>query len=197
MRRFARVLTLAAVTASIALAGAGCEASRDEMRPDMDKVISGEQGLQSRDLREMTNQMAPDLLQIREIVANPNRIVVTIRPPKNMTESERGRDMTIYVARLKALLNSSASRDRIAFIEDAETLRQYQAQELGGSDPYGDAGRTQGAPDRRVRPQYVLTGEIYEKNEGRTRYYLCTFHLTDIVTGVQVWEKPYEVRTLN
>jgi len=52
-------------------------------------------------------------------------------------------------------------------------------------------------PDPRQKPQYVLTGEIYEKHQGRTSYYLCTFHLTDINTGVQVWEKPYEVTTLN
>jgi hypothetical protein len=43
----------------------------------------------------------------------------------------------------------------------------------------------------------VLTADFYEKNDGRTSYFLCTFHLLDINTGIQVWEKPYEVRALN
>jgi hypothetical protein len=177
---------------------AGCEKSRDEMRPDMDRVVSGERGLQSRDLREMTDKMAPDLLQIPEIVQNPYRVTVVMKTPKNKFESDPTRDLTIYVARLKALLNSSSARDKIAFVEEQQTLRNFQAQELGNRDPFEDASRNPGAnTDPRVRPQYVLTGDFYEMNNGRTSYFLCTFHLLDINTGVQVWEKPYEVRTLN
>src|ERR1700733_10816437 len=44
----------------------GCDKDRDEMRPDLDKVVSNEHGLQSRDLREMTDRMGPDLLLIPE-----------------------------------------------------------------------------------------------------------------------------------
>src|SRR4051812_49798574 len=115
MNTFAKNLALGVLLAGMAGAGVGCETHR----PDMDHVLQGEHGLQSRDIREMTNAMAPDLLAIREIVANPNRIVVVMKTPANKTESERGHDMTIYVARLKSLLNSSAARDRIAFVEEA------------------------------------------------------------------------------
>lgn len=197
-------MKIAALALAVTLAAlAGCEPSRDQLRPDMDRVMAGERGLQSRDLREMTDRMAPDLLTIPEIVQNPYRVTVVMKTPKNKMESDPTRDLTIYVARLKALLNSSSARDRMAFVEEQATLRNFQAQELGGGvnpDPFEDATRNPNAPrpvDPRVRPQYVLTADFYEMNNGRTSYYLCTFHLLDINTGVQVWEKPYEVRTLN
>jgi hypothetical protein len=194
-------MAMAVVLAMSGAALTGCEKSRDEMRPDMDKVVSDEHGLQSRDLREMTDRMAPDLLRIPEIARNQYKVTIVMKPPVNKFESDPTRDLTIYVARLKALLNSSAARDRLAFVEENQKLRQFQSQELGGGggDPFEDASRGGAAPppDPRVLPQYVLTGEFYEKNNGKTSYYLCTFHLLDIHTGVQVWENFYEVRTLN
>jgi hypothetical protein len=189
-----------ALVANAACALPGCEKSRDEMRPDMDKVVSDEPGLQSRDLREMTDKMAPDLLRIPEIVQNPTRVVVVMTGIANHFESDPTRDLTIYVARLKTLLNSSASRDRIAFVEPRANLQKLQAQELSGgsSDPFEEASRTGVMPtDPRVQPQYALKGEFYEMHNAKTSYYLCTFQLTDLHTGVQVWEGKYEVRTLN
>ena len=149
----------------------------------------------------MTDKMAHDLLRIPEIVQNPYKVTVVIKTPANHFETDPGRDLTIYVARLKALLNSSSARDRMAFVEQQATLRKFQSEELGGQnhDPFEDASRGGVAPppDPRVKPQFVLTGDFYEKNNGKTSYYLCTFHLLDINTGVQVWENFYEVRTLN
>jgi hypothetical protein len=199
--KLSTALTCLALSATCFGGFAGCEKSRDEMRPDLDSVVSGEHGPQSRDLREMTDRMAPDLLQIPEIVRNQYRVTIVMKTPKNMT-TDPTRDMTIFVARLKALLNSSSARDKVAFVEEQATLRNFQAQELGGAnhDPFEDASRNPNAPqpvDPRVRPQYVLTGDFYEMHNGRTSYWLFTFHLLDINTGVQVWEKPYEVRTLN
>jgi hypothetical protein len=195
--KITHAVTCLALAAALSAGIAGCETTRAQMRPDMDRVLP-ERGLQSRDLREMTDRMAPDLLTIPEIVQNPYKVTVVMKTPKNKFESDPTRDLTIYVARLKALLNSSASRDKIAFVEEQATLRNFQAQELGNRDPFEEASRNPGVnTDPRVRPQYVLTGDFYEMNNGRTSYYLCTFHLLDINTGVQVWEKPYEVRTLN
>src|SRR6476620_8875182 len=94
-----------ALTAAIGLSVGGCEKNRDEMRPDMDTVLT-EHGLQSRDLREMTDKLAPDIMQIPEIGQNPNKIVIVMKPIQNKLESDPGRDLTIYVARLKSLLNS-------------------------------------------------------------------------------------------
>ena len=186
-----------ALASAMTIAFAGCEKSRDEMRPDMDTVVSGEKGMQSRDLREMTDKMAPDLLTIPEIVQNPNKITVVMKPIQNRLESNPTRDLTIYVARLKTLLNSSASRDRIAFVEDRATLQQLQGEELGNQDVFGEGGRPGAAPNPRIVPQFALWGTFYEQRNTKTSYYLCTFRLTNIATGQQVWEGSYEVRTLN
>lgn len=194
---FASKLAVVMVCAVTGLGVVGCDKDRDEMRPDMDKVQGNEQGMQSRDLREMTDRMAPDLLQIPEIVQNPNRVVVVMKPIQNKLVSNPGEDLTIYVARLKTLLNSSKTRDRMAFVEDAQTLARLQGEELGNPDPFEDAARTGQPTNTRVTPQFALKGIFYEKYEGKTSYYLCTFQLTDLKTGIQVWENSYEVKTLN
>ncbi len=193
--RIAKFVLAAGIVAAC-VGVAACDKDREEMRPDMDKVVSGERGLQSRDLREMTDRMAPDLLQIPQISQNPNRVTIVMKPVKNMTESSQGEDMTIFVARLKALLQQHAN-DRVAFVMEQKDLRQVQNEELGSPDPMEDAAKGGQAPDQRQLPQYELTGTIYEKWEGKTSYYLCTFDLNDIHTGVNVWEGHYETKTLN
>jgi hypothetical protein len=87
----------------------GCE--QTGKRVDSDKELIGDRGLQSRDLREMTDRMAPDLLQIPEISRNPYKVVVVMKPIESRMETDPGRDLTIYVARLKTLLNGAQSRD--------------------------------------------------------------------------------------
>lgn len=196
--RFLPTLALGLFCSTLALGGlAGCEKDRAEMRPDMDKISGKERGLQSRDLREMTDKMAPDLLQIPEIVANPAKIVIVMKPISNKTSSLRGQDLTIYVARLKGLLNSKA-RDRLAFVEERETLQRLQNQELDGrGDAFEDASRRGAQPTQRLQPQYVLWGEFMDIANANSSYYLCTFKLTNIRTGEEVWTGMYETKTLN
>jgi hypothetical protein len=71
---------VACLTLAMACAAgmAGCESTRAEMRPDMDTIVRGERGPQAKELREMTDRMAPDLLQIPEIVQNPYRVTVVM-----------------------------------------------------------------------------------------------------------------------
>jgi len=191
---------MAAGLMRMGLGRGGC-VSETGKRADMDAEVRGNAGLQARDLREMTDQMAPDLLQIPEITRNPYKVTVVMKPPENHLEAEAGKDLSIYVARLKSLLNTSQTRDRILFVEQNETLRNFQSQELGGrnTDPFETAGRTNTPPpvDPRILPQFVLTGKFYEKHGGRASYFFCTFDLLDINTGALVWEKSYEVQRLN
>jgi hypothetical protein len=189
-------MAASAVVACLVLGVAGCET----VPPDMDTRVSGQPGLQSRDLREMTDRMAPDLLAIPEITQNPTRVVIAMKSIQNKTESEPGRNFDIYVARLKTLLNNSKCRDRLAFVEQKADLDRIRGEELGGGnpDPYEQGSRTGVAPvDPRVLPQFALWGTFYSKYDGKTTYYLCTFRLTNFATGVQVWENSYEVSTLN
>jgi PBP1b-binding outer membrane lipoprotein LpoB len=196
MRLFTKNVAVLTLAAGFALAGAGCEKTRDELRPDLDRTVSGDHGPQSRDLREMAAQMAPSLLACNDIVRNPNRITVVMKDMTNKTEDMPGRDMTIYVAKLTGLLNTAVASDRILFVEQQATLRNLQAQEVGNPDPFGEAGRAP-TTDPRIVPQFALYGTVFSQNNGRTTYYLFQFHMTNLTTGGQSWSGEYETRTLN
>ncbi len=189
--------TLATLTLAVAslLATPGCDKSRDEMRPDMDKVAT-ENGLQSRDLREMTDKMAPDLLAIPEIVQSPTKITVVVKGVINKLDGNQTRDLSIYAARLAGLL-AKAAHDRIAFVEESATVNRIASEELGNSDPFEQGSRNPGAPSARIVPQYALYGEFYSMHNSKNTYYLCQFKLLNIVTGQPVWTNQYETLTLN
>lgn len=195
------VCKLAVLGLSVTLAAAfsGCDKSRDEMRPDMDKVVSGEHGLQSGDIRQIAALLAPDLLKIPEIAQSPYRVTVVVTGVENKTEDMPGRNLDIYAARLADNLNTVTGRTQIAFVENQGKLNAIRQQELGGpAGPVTEDNRY-GAPptDPRVKPQYALYGTIYSQDNGKTTYYLCDFKLTNLATGVQTWSNHYEVRTGN
>jgi len=198
-----RNLTLASVAGAALAAGVagltGCESTptKSDLRPGNSDLVVGDRGMQSKDLIEMTDKMAPDLLKIPEISRNPNKIVIVMKPIVNQTEDQPGRDMTIYVARIRSLLNQHA-RDRLAFVEEKKTTENYQAQEgTGNTDIMEEGSRGPGQPPTRIVPQYILKGVFYSKAERATTFYLCTFQLTNMKSGEIVWENSYEVRTLN
>jgi PBP1b-binding outer membrane lipoprotein LpoB len=185
------ILGLIAVLACSFVGCGGEDRERSEMRPDMDKVVSGEHGLQSRDLREMTDRMAPDLLQIPEIAQNQYKAIIVVKGVQNKTEDTPGRNLDIFVTRLAGLLNQSATRDRLTFVEEKATLEQFQNEELGGTPGIKTPG------DTRTKPQYALYATISSMDNGKTTYYLCQFKLTSLLTGQIVWTNQYETRTLN
>ncbi len=146
-------LAVGCLAAVLGMAVVGCgEKSRAEMRPDMDKVVSNEHGLQSRDLREMTDRMAPDMLTISEITQSPYRVTIVVKGVQNKTEDMPGRNMDIYAARLAGLLNQAPTRDRLLFVEEKATLEKLQNEELGGTPGTAAPG------DTRIKPQYALYG---------------------------------------
>jgi Peptidoglycan-synthase activator LpoB len=185
------ILGLVVVLACGGFVGCGGEdQERSDMRPDMDKVVKGDTGLQSRDLREMTDKMAPDMLQAPEIAANPYRAVIVVMGVQNKTDNPTT-NFDIYVARLAGLLNDAPTRDRLAFVENKATLEGFQNQELGGTPGVATPG------DTRTKPQYALYGTFYNMNKGKTTYFYCEFKLTSLLTGQIVWHGSYETRTLN
>ena len=58
------------------------------------------------------------------------------------------------------------------------------------------------APTQQSRyvPEYSLTGRFYAKtnvnSKERSDYYLCAYQLTNITTGVVLWEDTYETKKL-
>ncbi|HEY4330180.1 MAG TPA: hypothetical protein VGN88_10630 [Phycisphaerae bacterium] len=197
MGLFVKNVAVLALAAGVAMAGFGCEKSRDEMRPDMDRVMSGDHGPQSRDLREMAQRLAPDLLQINEIKNSPYKITVVMKHMDNKTEDRRGRDMDIYVVELAGLLRGDVASTQIQFVEEWSKTLQLQQEELGNADPTEDRSRNPNAPDTRIKPQYALYGTVYSMVEGRTSFYVIEFKLVNILTSAFVWSRNYDVRTLN
>ena len=153
--------------------------------------------MQSRDLVDMTNRLAADLLKIPEIAQNPNKVIIVMTGIDNKTSQPWQNDQ-IYLARMRALLNEYA-RDRIAFVIQPRQLQQLQQQELGGAggDAFGQSSRGQVPVNTRMIPQYALKGVFYDLPNSATTYYLCTFQLVNLHTGEVVWEGHYETRTLN
>lgn len=174
----------------------GCQKSYSQLRPGVSEFVPGDQGLQSRDLVDMTNRLAADLLKVPEIAQNPNKVIIVMGSVTNTT-SQPWQNDAIYVARMRVILNQYA-RDRLAFVESRQTTRQLQQQELGGGNGgFGQASRA-GAPQQGLMiPQYVLKGHFYDLPNTATTYHLCTFQLVNLRTREITWEGHYEVRTLN
>ena len=174
----------------------GCQKSYSQLRPGVSEFVPADQGLQSRDLVDMTNRMAADLLKCSVIAQNPNKVIIVMGSVTNTT-SQPWQNDAIYVARIRAILNQYA-QDRMAFVESRQTTLQLQQNQLGGGNGgFGQASRA-GVPQQGLMvPQYVLKGHFYDLPNTATTYHLCTFQLVDLRTGEIVWEGHYEVRTLN
>ena len=131
----------------------------------------------------MTDKMAPSVIACRDIAGNPNRAVIAMGTITNHT-TDSSQDMTSYLARIRVRLNKFAT-DKVAFVENPGTMANLQSAEGVSADPAA-----------RQLPNYVLKGEFYEKPSQKTAFYLCTFQLTNLATGVIVWDDSYEVRSL-
>ncbi len=196
MRLFTKNMAVLGVAAGLALAGVGCDKTRDELRPNMDTIRGDTRGLQCRDLREMASRLAPKVMQCDDIVRNPFRVTVVMKDMLNKTEDMPGRPMDIYLAKLEGLLNTPETKDRILFVAQRTVTEGYQASE-GARPAIGeDVGR---APTvgTRIIPQFALNGTVYSMRNGPTTYYLFKFKLTNIDTGGESWSGDYEVQTLN
>jgi hypothetical protein len=199
MRRFAKKLALLALTAGMALAVGACEKTRDELQPDMDRVMDGDHGVQCANLREMATQIAPKVLACVPVASSPGPVTVTMLHMENRTEDMPGRNLDIYLAKIESLLNDASTSNKLQFRVTEMELAQLQAQALGGvsRDTYGDAGRTTPPPSAAVPPVYVLHGTVWSMVQGRTTYHLFKFNLTNLSTAVSTGLGSYEVRTLN
>jgi len=167
---------------------AGCETERE--RPDMDARMGG--GLTAKDLRTMTDQMAPAVLKLPQVAQNPNKITIVVKGVKNGLEGEHTKDLDIYVMRLAGLL-SEYGGDRVAFIEENRTLRPMQAEELGPNNPAVAAG----VPDAKIIPQFFLYGDFKSMRGPKSTYYLCTFKLANANSGEIIWSHMYDTSTWN
>jgi PBP1b-binding outer membrane lipoprotein LpoB len=128
--------------------------------------------------------------QVAAVIAQKPMIIV-MKPIINETnEIIRKGEKELYVHRVRVQLSGHPMlRDKFVFVlnkEDYEKLRTEEAINPGEL----------GAPETRVQPEYALTGTFYVNTnvstQRRSDTYLCTFRLTNLATGVQLWEGKYE-----
>jgi PBP1b-binding outer membrane lipoprotein LpoB len=151
--------------------------------------------LDSDDLIRMTDQMAASISSdpvIAKITAQ-GPMVIVLSTLKNTTSqiilTSQG---DIFLHRLRALLTAQPSlRSRFVFVLDPAAFQRLLSQE-------GIPASQLGPQEDRLQPQYALQAVFYSdtnvSSQYRSDYYLCTFFLTNIITGQIVWEGSYETK---
>ncbi len=150
--------------------------------------------LGSVDLIDMTYQMAMSFAQdphLSQRTPEDDPWVVSVYRVTNHTNQIMPqREKWLYIGRLRAMLSQSdvASRYDLIWVIPPERWGMV-AEELGVSEePYG----------LRMDPTHLLSAEFHAltntSGAGRSDTYLCSYHLTDIRTGLIVWEDTWEVK---
>lgn len=148
--------------------------------------------LESRDVRDMTNRMVADLLQIPQIENVTSHHVPRISTLHVRNRSRHAFDTDIFAAKLRTALVRSA-HGQIEFVDRSwsgatrtERMRK-------------DEGEVDSAPRRtRAGIDFFLTGEVRDLHKGDPRgivdYLVCSFELIDAETEIVVWAGDYETK---
>lgn len=156
----------------------------------------GSRNLRSADLVSATDRMAQDIASRLDITnrASPPRVFVG--KIENKT-TNRHFNYQVFLARLRAQLNSSGARHGLEFIRERDFIETQRDREYGTKDAESTAAAY------KSRADYVLTCEIYDLPSGGTNYYLLDYQLVqlrdaatgpDVGAGAIVWENSYEVK---
>jgi hypothetical protein len=179
-----RALPLAAVTALLLAVGCATPPpTYDEQRPATDQLSPGNEGLQSKDVVNATDQMCTDLLSQPALNASDHQWAIVLTGLTNHSaDPEFSYDA--FSERLKAKL-ARLGHGRVALIENRSTYKNLQNQEL-------EPGTAASAG---TNPDYGLYITIDEMPNRATSYFLVTATLTDLRTRQQIWvSNPYEVQ---
>jgi hypothetical protein len=150
--------------------------------------------LTDTDLTTMTQQMASAIASDPKIAAltAQHPITIVLTHVENRTAEiipSPGKD--IFLARIRGLLsNQPELRARFAFVLNKQSFELLKTQE----GTVGDLG-----PDAdRLVPEYALKATFYTLTSAdekrRSDYYLCSFQLTNIASGEQLWQGQYETK---
>ena len=172
--------------------------SGNRVDPSADGVAEvGSTNLRSQDLVTATDKMAMDIATRLDIVKSSNRPRIVVGAIENRTSAPE-QNYQIFLARLRAQLNSSGARKGIEFVRERSFVEDQRDREFGGKD----ATRTSTAYQSRA--DFMLVGEMFDMPSGGTNFYLMTFQLvqltniagsgTDVGAGAIVWENSYEVK---
>jgi len=156
----------------------------------------GSTGLRSADLVTATDRMAMDIAQRLDITSRQSPPKIFVGEIENKTTGYH-QNYQVFLARLRAQLNSSGARNGLEFIRERDFVETQRTREYGDKDPASTADAYQSRAD------YVLTCEVYDLPSGGTNYYLLDYQLVqlrdastgpDVGTGAIVWENSYEVK---
>jgi PBP1b-binding outer membrane lipoprotein LpoB len=149
--------------------------------------------LNSNDLVTMTDKMAHSIVGDPDVsrAISQKPMLIVMKPISNETnEIIRKGEKELYVHRVRVQLSGHpALRDKFVFVLNKEDYEKLRSEE--GLNP-----NELGLDDTRVQPEYALTGTFFVNTnvstQRRSDTYLCTFRLTNLATGVQLWEGSYE-----
>jgi len=138
----------------------------------------------AQDIETMTQNMAESIQRLEFKQPFPKLIVM--KWVKNETSTIRYMNR-ITLARIRVLLQKHVSRKALVFLLENEDLTDLVIEE-------GALGPGEQLEDARVKPEYALMGAVYDHPDKKGTYYLYTFQLAHLKTGVIQWEDSYEVR---
>jgi hypothetical protein len=183
-------ITLLALTG----AGLGCSDkphSYGKERPPIDEIDGRDEGLQSKDVVNASDQMAQSLLADPRLNGSKTQWVMVVDKVDMNAVDARG-DLEVFLRRLKVNLDK-LGKGRVTFVENRAKLQELQSRELDApqNDPFGQSGS---ARPVRLQPDYGLYCRVTDLPNRGTNYYFFEFTVTDLKTGVQPWTDAYEVR---
>lgn len=182
------LLLATAITALSASVGCYHDKPHDygRQRPPVDQLDSRDEGLQSKDVVNASDQMTMDLLQLPELNVSDHRWTVVFTGVRNETISAQ-QNLDIFVARLKSNV-AQQGRGRIQIIANRDSYRDVQNRELEQGSTAAPAG---------TQPDFALEAVARDLANRGTNYYFIEFRLVDLRTREEVWNKGYEVRVAN
>ncbi|MEM7164940.1 MAG: penicillin-binding protein activator LpoB [Planctomycetota bacterium] len=187
---FQRTLTLAVLLCGV-VALSACSSGPKSRRidPDVDDSIGGT-GIDSGDVRAVTERMARSILEIEQIAAAATAPIIVVEPIKNGTAFPI--DTDIFLVRMRAQLLKHA-RGKVQFVarDQLEAILAERKAKAEGTFTSSGSDTLRGA-------DYILTGNLLSVTKAgrseRSDYILYSFRLIDAENSLTVWEDIAEVK---
>jgi hypothetical protein len=179
---------------------AGCAKTYESERPPVDQLDKRDEGLQSKDVVQASDQMAQALLADPALNTSRERWVMVVDHVDDTTTGGGRQNFDIFLRRLRVNL-AKHGKGRVELIENRAKLQELQTRELdtlaGERDDFGQGASASGGGGGgtgRVQPDYGLYARISDMPNRGTNYYFMEFTVTDLRNGTQPWTDAYEVK---
>ncbi len=186
----------AAVLAAMATGCASSGATTSYENPDEMSSTAGV-GVESQDIRAMTDRMARDILAAPVFAAKKEAPYVIVDDKYFVNEGSEPVNKRMITERLMVELNRAAA-GRMLFVErQAEDMVQAERdRKRSGEVADGTVARSAkvAGADYRLTGRILTQDAIDAKAGSKTRYNQIVFKLVDLETSLAVWTGMYEFR---